>query len=99
MATNVPVTPLSGPPAAFGGTPAFPEGLAFVHPTVPDAEAVVDDVRKILGSGMLTNASYVRELERRCAEYLGVRHCVAVSSCTSGLMLVLRASELSGDIV
>ena len=99
MAINVPSTPLSGPPAAFGGTPAFPGGLAFVHPTVPDAEAVVDDVRKILGSGMLTNASYVRELERRCAEYLGVRHCIAVSSCTSGLMLVLKASELSGDVV
>ncbi|MGH2785242.1 MAG: DegT/DnrJ/EryC1/StrS family aminotransferase [Actinomycetota bacterium] len=99
MATTIPATPLSGPPAAFGGAPAFPEGLPFVRPTVPDADAVVEDVRKILGSGMLTNASYVRELERRAAEYLGVRHCVAVSSCTSGLMLVLRASELTGDVV
>lgn len=99
MAITVPVTPLSGPPAAFGGAPAFPEGLPFVRPTVPDAESVVEDVRKILGSGMLTNAGYVRELERRSAEYLGVRHCIAVSSCTSGLMLVLRAAELTGDVV
>lgn len=99
MATTIPTTPLSGPPAAFGGTPAFPQGLPFVRPTVPEADQVVDDVRKILGSGMLTNASYVRELERRSAEYLGVRHCIAVSSCTSGLMLVLRAAELTGDIV
>jgi dTDP-4-amino-4,6-dideoxygalactose transaminase len=99
MATTIPATPLSGPPAAFGGAPAFPQGLPFVRPTVPDAESVVEDVRKILGSGMLTNASYVRELERRCAEYLGVRHCIAVSSCTSGLMLVLRAAELTGDVV
>jgi dTDP-4-amino-4,6-dideoxygalactose transaminase len=99
MATTVPASPLSGPPAAFGGTPAFPEGLAFVRPTVPDADAVVEDVRKILGSGMLTNASYVRELERRSADYLGVRHAIAVSNCTSGLMLVLRAAELTGDVV
>ena len=99
MASTVPITPLFGPPAAFGGAPAFPEGLPFVRPTVPDAEAVVEDVRKILGSGMLTNATYVRELERRCADYLGVRHCIAVSSCTSGLMLVLRAAELTGDVV
>jgi dTDP-4-amino-4,6-dideoxygalactose transaminase len=83
----------------FGGPPSFPEGLPFVRPSVPDAEAVLPDFRKILDSGMLTNAGYVRELERRAADYLGVRHCVAVSSCTSGLMLLLRASDLSGDVV
>ena len=48
---------------------------------------------------MLTNGRFVRELEERAADYLGVRHCIAVASCTSGLMLVLRASELSGDVV
>lgn len=98
MATTIP-SKLSGPPAAFGGTPAFPAGLPFVRPTVPDADVIAEDVKKILASGMLTNASYVRELERRCAEYLGVRHCIAVSSCTSGLMLVLKVAGLSGDVI
>jgi dTDP-4-amino-4,6-dideoxygalactose transaminase len=56
-------------------------------------------VRKILTSRVLTNGPYVREFERRASEYLGVRHCVAVSSCTAGLMLVLRAADLSGDVV
>jgi dTDP-4-amino-4,6-dideoxygalactose transaminase len=41
----------------------------------------------------------VRELEEKAAQYLGVGQCVAVASCTAGLMLVLRASELSGDVV
>jgi dTDP-4-amino-4,6-dideoxygalactose transaminase len=41
----------------------------------------------------------VREFEGRAAEYLGVQHCVAVSSCTAGLMLVLRALDLSGDVI
>ena len=48
---------------------------------------------------MLTNGPYVRRLEEKAAAYLGVRHCVAVSSCTAGLMLALRVSELSGDVV
>jgi dTDP-4-amino-4,6-dideoxygalactose transaminase len=98
MSITVPAT-LSGPPATFGGTPAFPGGLPFVKPTVPDPDTVVADFRQILGSGMLTNASYVRELERRAEEYLGVAHCIAVSSCTSGLMLVLKAAEVTGDVV
>jgi dTDP-4-amino-4,6-dideoxygalactose transaminase len=50
-------------------------------------------------SEVLTNGPYVRELEQQAAEYLGVRHVVAVASCTAGLMLVLRAATLSGDVV
>jgi dTDP-4-amino-4,6-dideoxygalactose transaminase len=86
-------------PAVFGGAPAFPRGIPVARPAVPDPDAVADEVRDILRSGVLTNGPHVRELERRTAEYLGVRHCVAVSSCTSGLMLVLRAADLAGDVV
>lgn len=90
---------VQGPPAAFGGRPAFPEGLPFVRPAIPDADAVADSIRGILKSGMITNGRHVRTLERETASYLGVNHCVAVSSCTSGLMLVLRAAELTGDVI
>jgi dTDP-4-amino-4,6-dideoxygalactose transaminase len=86
-------------PAVLGGTKAFPEGLPFVRPAVPDPEEVLDDIRSILTSGMLTNGSYVRALEERTAGALGVRNCVAVASCTAGLMLVLRASDLAGDVI
>jgi dTDP-4-amino-4,6-dideoxygalactose transaminase len=41
--------------------------------------------------GVLTNGPLVAELEATVAERLGVRHVVAVSSCTAGLMLALRA--------
>lgn len=86
-------------PALLGGKPAFPEGIPLVRPSVPDADRVTERVRAILASGILTNGPHVRELERRTAEYLGVRHCVAVSSCTAGLMLVLKVAELTGDVV
>lgn len=98
MATTFP-TPESGTPAILGGSPAFPDGLPLTRPGRPDIDAVVRDVRAILESGALTNGPTVGRLEREAAEYLGVRHCVAVASCTAGLMLVLRAAGLSGDVV
>ena len=64
-----------------------------------DADRLASDVRSIAISGMLTNGPFVRELEAKAQDYLGVKRCVAVSNCTAGLMLVLRASDLSGDVI
>lgn len=86
-------------PAILGGTPLFPEGLPLVRPAVPDVERIAQDVRRIIPTGVLTNGPYVRRLEEQAREYLGVDHCVAVASCTAGLMLVLRAAELTGDVI
>ena len=86
-------------PAIDGGRPVFPDGLPLARPAIADPAAVAEAAGTILASGVLTNGPTVRRLEERAAEYLGVRHCVAVASCTAGLMLVLRASGLSGDVV
>ena len=75
------------------------EDIPLARPGVPDPSAVAHDVERILKSGVLTNGPYVRESRTRAAEYLGVRECVAVASCTAGLMLLLRASGLTGDVV
>nr|MDQ3958342.1 DegT/DnrJ/EryC1/StrS family aminotransferase [Actinomycetota bacterium] len=96
---NQATTQLTGPPAALGGEPAFPQRLPLARPGVSTPQPVADRALKILDSGILTNGAHVRELERLAADYLGVRHCVAVSSCTAGLMLVLRTTKLSGDVV
>lgn len=90
---------VSGKPAILGGTPAFESLVPLTRPPVPEVEAVARDLKKILTGGRLTNDAYVRELEERVGAYLGVRHCIAVSSCTSGLMLVLRAAQLQGEVV
>ncbi|HET6287437.1 MAG TPA: DegT/DnrJ/EryC1/StrS family aminotransferase [Amycolatopsis sp.] len=77
----------------------FPELVPMVRPTVEaDAEMEVA-VKEILRSGMLTNGRYVREFEEAACAYLGVGHAVAVSNCTTGLMLVLRCLEVAGDVV
>ncbi|HWD47597.1 MAG TPA: DegT/DnrJ/EryC1/StrS family aminotransferase [Actinomycetota bacterium] len=86
-------------PAIDGGRPVFPDGLPLARPAIADPASVAEAATAILASGVLTNGPYVRRLEERAAEYLGARHCVAVCSCTAGLMLVLRASGLSGDVV
>jgi dTDP-4-amino-4,6-dideoxygalactose transaminase len=86
-------------PAADGGQPLFPDGLPLARPEVADPGSVASADTEILASGVLTNGPYVRRLEEKAAAYLGVRHCIAVSSCTAGLMLALRVSGLSGDVV
>jgi dTDP-4-amino-4,6-dideoxygalactose transaminase len=91
--------PLDGPPAAEGGRPAFPGGLPLVQPSVPDSEGLAADLARILESKILTNGPHVRELEHRAATYLRVPHCVAVSNCTMGLMLLLRAAGVEGEVV
>ena len=48
---------------------------------------------------MLTYNATMREFEAKAAQYLGVKHVVAVSSCTSGLMLAMRGLGLKGEVI
>lgn len=75
------------------------EDIPLTRPSIPDPVALRKAFEDVLASGVLTNGPRVQAFERRAAEYLGVQHCVAVSSCTTGLMLVLRALDLSGDVI
>lgn len=86
-------------PALLGGKPLFDPPIPITRPTLPPPEELLDSLQEILSTGMLTTGKYVRELEARVAEYLGVPYAVAVSSCTSGLMLVLRAYGLVGEVL
>jgi dTDP-4-amino-4,6-dideoxygalactose transaminase len=81
------------------GTPLFPNGLPLVRPDLRDRDVVKEEIISILEGDILTNGPRVRMLEERTADYLGVRHCIAVSSCTAGLMLILRAADLTGDVI
>ena len=78
---------------------AFEERFPFMRPTLPDLKDVIEEYQSAYQSGLLTNSGTVARLEAAVAERLGVKHCVAVSSCTSGLMMVLRALGLSGEVI
>src|ERR1700688_2411818 len=79
--------------------PMFEKFLPVVIPEGVPGEEFLEDVRRILASKQLTNGAYVRKFEEAAAAYLGVEQCVAVSSCTSGLLLVLKALELQGGVI
>jgi dTDP-4-amino-4,6-dideoxygalactose transaminase len=81
------------------GSPAFEQRLPIVSPEGLPDDDFLRDVQEILQSRQLTNATFVRKFEEAAAEYLGVPHCVAVSSCTSGLVLTMRALGLQGEVV
>jgi dTDP-4-amino-4,6-dideoxygalactose transaminase len=70
--------------------PFFPE---------PDIESILTLIRQSLSSGHLTNGEHVKEFERRFADFVGVRHAVAVSTGTAALEISLRAMEISGKEV
>lgn len=85
--------------ALLGGSPAFPDGLPLVRPTIPDVPGLAKRIEGILASGMLTNGRTVRELEEAAADLLDVPYVVAVSNCTAGLMLSLQALGAQGPVV
>jgi dTDP-4-amino-4,6-dideoxygalactose transaminase len=76
-----------------------PEKLRFLRPTLPPLEAVWADYSPAYAEGIITNARLTERLEAAVAERLGTAHCIAVSSCTSGLMLVLRAMDLRDEVI
>ncbi len=72
----------------------------MTRPVVPTIEELAPYLEDILGSRWLTNdGRYVRELENKLAEFLGVPYCAAVCNGTMGLLLSIRALGLSGEVI
>ena len=86
-------------PALLGGDPVFAKRVPMVRPSLPPFAEMEAEVRDIMTSGMLTKSKYLRQFEEVAAEQLQVKHVVAVSSCTSGLMLSYQSLGLKGDVI
>lgn len=85
-------------PAVAGGVPARATFLPFVRPSLGKAEE--DEVLDSLRSGWITTGPKVQRLEDQFREYLGVKHAIAVSSCTAALHVSLAALSIGpGDEV
>lgn len=60
----------------------------------------IDSVIRVLKSGVISIGPEIEEFERRIAEYVGVKHAVAVNSGTSGLHLLIKSFGIGqGDEV
>ncbi len=75
------------------------EPIPITKPTLPDIQEILPKISEIFSTRMITNHKYVKEFEERVAEYLGVEYAVAVSSCTSGMMLVIKSLGLTGNVI
>ena len=74
------------------------EFLPFAAPLLGNEE--IDEVVHCLRSGWLTTGLKVKQFEREFAEFIGVKHALAVNSCTAALHLALEAAGVGpGDEV
>lgn len=86
--------------AINGAPPAFNEPLHVGRPNIGDRDSFLQRVNQILNNQWLTNnGPMVQELERRLAEYLGVKHCVAMCNGTIALEIAIRALGLEGEVI
>jgi len=86
--------------ALFGGIPTFNETLHIGRPNIGSSENLFARINDILDRRWLTNSGvYVRDLEQRVAELLGVKHCIAMCNGTVALEIVVRALGMKGEVI
>ena len=74
--------------------------IPLLRPTLPPFKAVEKKLKDTLESGMLSEARYVREFERKAARHLGVQYVAACSSGTAALTLALLALGIKdGEVI
>jgi len=72
--------------------------LSLAKPDITQKE--IDAVVEVMKSGVLSIGPRIKEFEKKVAEYIGVKHAIAVNSGTSGLHLLIRALGIKeGDEV
>ncbi|MDP8223466.1 MAG: DegT/DnrJ/EryC1/StrS family aminotransferase [Candidatus Lernaella stagnicola] len=75
------------------------KNIDLVKPTLADWREIEPLFAAVWESGRLTLGPHTKAFEDAAAQQMNVRHAIAVSSCTSGLMLAIRALELTGEII
>jgi dTDP-4-amino-4,6-dideoxygalactose transaminase len=86
--------------AIFGGAPAFAQQLHVGRPNIGGRARLLERFNEILDTKWLSNMGpYEREFERRLAEMLGVKHCIAMCNATVALEIAIRALGMTGEVI
>lgn len=86
--------------AINGATPLFSEPLHVGRPNIGSHARFMRRAGDILERGWLSNnGPVVVEFERRVAQFLGVKHCVAMCNGTIALEIATRALDLHGEVI
>lgn len=86
--------------AIFKNKPAFAQPLHVGRPNIADRQRFLDRINGMLDRCWFSNEGpYVKEFENKIAEYLGVKHCIAMCNGTVALEIAIRALELKGEVI
>ena len=64
-------------------------------PDVGDEE--LNTIKEVFSTGFLTEGITTQNFEKTIAEYVGVKHAIAVTSCTTALHTVLECLDIKGQ--
>ena len=86
--------------AILGGSKAFSEQLHVGRPNIGDRFRLMERMSGILDRRWLTNdGPLVREFEQAVAEFVDVRHCVAMANGTVALQIAIRVAGFTGEAI
>ena len=86
--------------AILGSAPAFNEKLYVGRPNVGNRAKLLERINDLLDTRWLTNnGPFVQEFEDKIADYLGVKHCIAMCNATVALEIAIRALEMTGEVI
>jgi dTDP-4-amino-4,6-dideoxygalactose transaminase len=86
--------------AIFGYTPTFSEKIHVGRPNIGNRNRLLERLNDLIDRKWLSNnGPYVQELEQRIAKILGVKHCIAMCNGTIALEILIRATELTGEVI
>jgi dTDP-4-amino-4,6-dideoxygalactose transaminase len=86
--------------AVFDGNPIFKSALPVGQLYFPQIERYEEAFRGIFTRQYYTNhGPLVQTLERRLAEYFGVKHVICVVNATIGLIMAAESLQLKGRVI
>lgn len=86
--------------ALNGAKPSFSEPIHVGRPNIGDRDVFIKHVNDIFDRRWLSNnGPLVQQLEKRIAEVLGVKNCVAMCNGTVALEIAIRALQLTGEVI
>jgi len=86
--------------AIFGGEPLFSKILHVGRPNIMNRAGVISRINQAMDRNWLSNdGPLVQELEKRFADFLQVKHCIAVTNATFGLQLAAKALNVTGEVI
>ena len=74
--------------------------INVIQPFLPDLKEFIPYLEKIWDSKWLTNnGQFHQQLEKELAEFLGVKHICLFANGTFGLIIALKALEITGEVI